>query len=308
MDFGALGNCLITPQCAVPRLLGGLASAAILYLVASGLSLIFGVMKVLNFAHGSLYMLGAYFGLSVVRTITGDAPTTTTAFVLALLVAPVMVAIAGAVMEAGFLRPIYDREILDQLLLTYAFVLILNDAVHWYYGSAFYTTRPPDVLLGTVSVVGRAFPIYQLFLIVLAVAVAVLLTLGVNRTRAGTMLRATALDDEMARAIGINVPRVWTAVFGIGAALGGLGGMLAGPLRSLYPGMALDLLVESFLVVVIGGLGSLAGAALGALLVGQFRAFGIIVAPGLELVFIYILVVVVLLTRPRGLMGRDISL
>jgi branched-chain amino acid transport system permease protein len=139
-----------------------------------------------------------------------------------------------------------------------------------------------------------------------AVAVGVALTLFIKRSRYGVILRATAEDTEMSRALGVNVPRVWTIVFMAGAALGGLGGSLAGPLRSLFPGMDLDIVVQAFLVVVIGGLGSLSGAAAGAVLVGMFRAFGIIVAPGLEIVFIYLLVVVILVARPRGLAGREV--
>lgn len=304
MNFGALGDCVTSVGCAVPRLLGGLASAAVIYLVASGLSLVFGVMGVLNFAHGVLYTLGAYLGFTVSNTVGGGV----LGFLLAVLVAPLVVGAIGAVMEVGFLRPIYGRELLYQLLLTFAFVLIIDDLIRIVYGANFINTGVPSFLTGTVSVAGRPFPIYQLALIVVAVAVGFGLEFFVRRTRWGTILRATALDDEMAGALGINVPRVWTVVFVLGAALGALGGVLAGPMRSLFPGMGFDIIVEAFLVVVIGGLGSLVGAAIGAVLVGLFRAFGIIVSPGLELVFIYILVVVVLIARPRGLAGREVEL
>lgn len=305
MDFDALGNCLTSAGCAGPRLLGGLASAAIIYLVASGLSLVFGVMGVLNFAHGSLYMIGAYLGYTLASVLGGG--TGFIALLTALLVAPLLVALIGGVIEVGFLRRIYGRDHLYQLLLTFAFILIINGAIETFYGSQFITSPVPDVLRGSVSVFGQPFPIYQLFLIVVAVLVGIGLSLFIRRSKYGTILRATAEDKDMARALGVNVPRVWTFVFMAGAALGGLGGSLAGPLRSLFPGMDLDVVVQAFLVVVIGGLGSLPGAALGALLVGLFRAFGVIVAPGLELVFIYILVVAVLILRPRGLAGREVG-
>ncbi|MGH3665597.1 MAG: branched-chain amino acid ABC transporter permease [Egibacteraceae bacterium] len=305
MNFEALADCLTTASCFVPRLLGGLASAAVIYLVASGLSLVFGVMGVLNFAHGSLYMLGAYLGYTVADVIAGG--TGNLALVGALVIAPLLVALFGGVMEVSFLRRIYGRELLYQLLLTFAFILLVNGLVHEVYGAQFITSPVPRALTGTVMVLGRPFPLYQLFLIVVAIVVGVALTLFIQRSRHGMILRATAEDPEMSRALGVNVPAVWTIVFMAGAALGGLGGSLAGPLRSLFPGMDLDVVVQAFLVVVIGGLGSLAGAAAGAVLVGLFRAFGVIVAPGLELVFIYILVIIILIARPRGLAGREVA-
>lgn len=304
MNFEALADCLTTASCLVPRLLGGFASAAVIYLVASGLSLVFGVMGVLNFAHGSLYMLGAYLGYTAADVIAGG--TGNLSLVAALVVAPLLVALFGGVMEIGFLRRIYDRELLYQLLLTFAFILLVNGLVHEVYGAQFITSPVPATLTGTVMVAGRPFPVYQLFLIVVAILLGVALTLFIQRSRSGMILRATAEDPEMSRALGVNVPAVWTMVFMAGAALGGLGGSLAGPLRSLFPGMDLDVVVQAFLVVVIGGLGSLGGAAAGAVLVGLFRAFGVIVAPGLELVFIYILVVIILIARPRGLAGRGV--
>lgn len=305
MDFDALGGCLSSAGCVAPRLLGGLASAAIIYLVASGLSLVFGVMGVLNFAHGSLYMLGAYFGYTLANVLAGGSGAL--AILTALVLAPLLVALVGGVIEVGFLRRIYGMEHLYQLLLTFSFILLINGAIHKVYGGQFLTSAVPGPLSGTVSMFGRPFPVYQLFLIVVALLVGIGLTLFIKRSKYGTILRATAEDQDMARALGVNVPRVWTLVFMGGAALGGLGGALAGPLRSLFPGMDLDVVVQAFLVVVIGGLGSLPGAALGALLVGEFRAFGVLVAPGLELVFIYILVVTVLILRPRGLAGREVG-
>lgn len=305
MNLEGLADCLTSASCFFPRLLGGLASAAVIYLVASGLSLVFGVMGVLNFAHGSLYMLGAYLGYTLANVIAGG--TGNLSLVATLLLAPLLVGLFGGVMEAGFLRRIYDRELLYQLLLTFAFILLINGLIHEVYGPQFITSPVPSALAGTVTVFERPFPIYQLFLIVVALAVGIGLMLFIKFSRYGVILRGTAEDPEMSRALGINVPAVWTVVFMAGAALGGLGGSLAGPLRSLFPGMDLDVVVQAFLVVVIGGLGSLSGAAAGAVLVGLFRAFGVIVAPGLELVFIYLLVIIVLVARPRGLAGREVG-
>lgn len=305
MDFDALTNCLGSAGCAGPRLLGGFASAAIIYLVASGLSLVFGVMGVLNFAHGSLYMVGAYLGYTLANEFGGGGGWF--AILAAILVAPLLTALVGGIIEVGFLRWIYDRDLLYQLLLTFSFILIINGVIAKVYGSQFISYKVPAPLSGTISIAGSPFPIYQLFLIVVAILVGVGLTLFMKRSKYGMILRATAEDHTMSKVLGVNVPIVWTMVFMTGAALGGLGGSLAGPMRSIFPGMDLDIVVQAFLVVVIGGLGSLPGAALGAILVGLFRAFGVLVAPGLELVFIYILVVAILIIRPHGLLGREVA-
>lgn len=304
MNVDALTECLASAGCLGPRMLGGLASSAVIYLVASGLSLVFGVMGVLNFAHGTLYMLGAYLGFTLADVFAGGDGNF--GIVTALVAVPLLVALIGGVMEVTFLRRIYERELLYQLLLTFSFILIVNGVIERVYGSEFSSPAVPRVLAGAVNVAGRPFPVYQLFLIAVAVLIGICLTLFMKRSKHGMILRATAQDQDMSRALGVNVPLVWTLVFMAGAALGGLGGSLAGPLRSVYPGMDLDIVVQAFLVVVIGGLGSLSGAALGALLVGLFRAFGVLVAPGFELVFIYLIVVLVLIVRPRGLAGREV--
>jgi branched-subunit amino acid ABC-type transport system permease component len=299
MQIEAFWSCLTTSSCLASSLMGGLSSAAILFLVASGLSLVFGVLGVLNFAHGSLYMLGAYFGFWLTTLVAGDA-----GFWIALLFGGLIVAVLGAILEVGFLRRVYRLDLLYQILLTYAFVLIFDSLVKVLWGPSYKSIEIPSQLKGSLWLFGESFPIYHVVLIFIALAVIGGLWALITRTKWGVLVRAAAADSTMASALGVNVPLVWTFVFALGAYLGGLGGLLAAPLRSLFPGMGLDVVVQSFIVVVIGGLGSLPGAALGALLIGVLRAFGVLVLPNLELAFIYILMALVLIVRPSGLLGR----
>ncbi len=276
--------------------LNGLSLGTVLFLIALGLTLIFGVMGVLNFAHGALYMLGAYLAFQITDAWLPN-------FWLALLVAPLVVAALGALVEMTLLRRIYGRDVVYQLLLTVAFVLILNDAVRILWGSGPHSVAPPDPFGDPVRFLGRYYPSYRLFLIALAPLLALAVWLALERTHAGKILRAAAMDREMAGALGINVPLVFTIVFVIGAWMAGLGGVLAAPLLTIAPAMGDDIIINSFIVAVIGGLGSLPGAFVGALLLGLFNAFGIVLVPGFQLAFASLLMALVLLVRPRGLFG-----
>lgn len=277
--------------------LNGLAQGMLLFLIAVGLSLIFGVLGVLNFAHGALYMLGAYVGFQLVQVVP--------IFWLALLVAPLVVGLVGAVIEVLFLRRMYRRETVYQLLLTFAFILLLDDLVRMIWGSGPRTVPAPPPLDGPIQLGARFFPAYSLAVIVLAPLVALAIWLLLERTHVGRTVRAAAQDREMAEALGLNVPRIFTLVFAGGAALAGLGGVLASPLRTLSPAMGDSIIIESFIVAVIGGLGSFPGALVGALLLGQLGAWGVInpVLAQLQVAFPFILMALVLLFRPRGLFG-----
>ncbi len=275
--------------------LNGLTFGMVLFLIASGLSLIFGVLGVLNFAHGTLYMLGAYLAYQSVRSF-GE-------FWLALLIAPLLVAAIGAVSEIFLLRPVYGRPVAYQLLLTFGVILVVTDMVKMIWGMAYYSIPYPRLLSGSVPILGRGYPKYNLFLIASGLLVAVGLWLLLRRTWYGTLVRAAAVDREMTDALGVHVPRLFTAVFALGAWLGGLGGVLASPLGSLSLDMAVRIIVEAFAVVVIGGLGSLPGAVLGSILIGQLEAFGILLIPRFHMAFIFMLMAVVLIVRPRGLLG-----
>ena len=277
--------------------LNGLTNGMLLFLIAAGLTLIFGVMGVLNFAHGSLYMLGAYLTF----WLAAQGPLN---FWLALLLAPLGVALVGGAIEIFCLRRIYGLDISFQLLLTFAFVLLLNDMVRLLWGSAPLTTSSPELFERTVALFDRPYPTYNLLLILIAPLIGVGLWLFLTRTRWGKLVRAAAQDRVMAGALGINVPRLFTLVFMLGAWLAGVAGVLAAPLRTISPAMGDNVIIESFIVAVIGGLGSLPGSLTGALIIGQFNAFGILLAPRAQVAFPFILMALTLLFRPQGLFGR----
>ncbi len=272
----------------------GLTEAMYLWLVAAGLSLIFGVLRVLNFAHGALYMMGAYLTYAVFRACGGN-------FWIALLIGPVLVALIGWAMEVFFLRRVYRADVAFQLLLTFAFVLILDDLVKLVFGPVYQSPPTPKSLSGAVSVFGSVLPTYHLFILAAGGLVAVGLWLFLEKTRWGLLVRATAADREMARALGVRSSRLFTGVFMLGAWLAGLGGALSIPVRSISPGMGE--IIEAFVVVVLGGLGSLRGAFLGSLAIGLLHAYGIVFLPVFELALAYLVMAAVLVVRPWGLFG-----
>jgi len=283
--------------------LNGLTQAMFLFLIASGLSLIFGVLGVLNFAHGSLYMLGAYLSYTIAAHFVGSPA----AFWVALVVGSLAVAVVGGLVEAVFLRPVYRREELEQLLVTYALVLIISDAVKFVWGPDNRSGSRPAILAGSVEIAGRAFPTYNLFVLALGPLVALGLWLLLSRTQFGRLVRAAANDREMVGVVGTDVSRLFTGVFTLGAWLGGLGGGLAAPVGAIFPGMDVEVIVESFIVVVVGGMGSLSGTLLGAIVIGQLNAFGILLFPRFAIVFVYVLMAVVLVARPWGLLGKPVT-
>jgi len=283
--------------------LNGLTQAMFLFLIASGLSLIFGVLGVLNFAHGSLYMLGAYLSYTIASRFVGSPAT----FWVALVLGSIGVALVGGIIESVFLRPVYRREELDQLLVTYALVLIISDLVKLAWGAENRSGSRPALLAGSVDIAGRDFPTYNLFVLAVGPLVALALWLLLRRTQFGRLVRAAANDREMVGVVGVNVTGLFTGVFVLGAWLGGLGGGLAAPIGAIFPGMDVEIIVESFIVVVVGGMGSLGGTLLGALIIGQLNAFGILFFPRFAIVFVYILMAFVLVIRPWGLLGRPVT-
>jgi branched-chain amino acid transport system permease protein len=279
----------------VLQALAGLASASDLFLVASGLSIIFGVTRIVNFAHGSLYMLGAYVAWSAAEPF---------GFWGAILVAAMAVAIFGVVLEVGLLRRIYGAPELFQLLATFAVVLIVQDLVLLTWGPEDRLGPRAPGLTGSVAILGQAFPRYDLFLIALGPAVLVLLTLVFKRTRWGILVRAATDDREMVAALGVHQRRLFTTVFALGAMLAGLGGALQLAREPVHATMDVQVIVEAFVVVVVGGLGSLPGAYLAAVLIGVLNAFGIALFPEITLVLAFLIMAVVLMLRPQGLLGR----
>lgn len=290
----------MTFQGLIIQLLSGISTGMVIFLIAVGLSLVFGTLQVLNLAHAALYMLGAYLCFWISSTLSE----VTGAFWWALLLAPFGVAIFGGLVEVLLLRRIYDREHLDQYLLTFALILIIGDLCKLAWGVDFNMVPTPWPLNGPVIWGKIIFPRYNLFLILCGPVVFVGLWALIRYTRLGKIIRAMTYNREMANALGTNVPLVYTVVFMLGCWLAGLGGALVSPMSSVMPGMDMVVLIECFIIVVIGGLGSLPGAFLGSLIFGLVNAFGILVAPRLAIAFAFILMIIVLIVRPWGLMGK----
>jgi branched-subunit amino acid ABC-type transport system permease component len=285
------------------QFVSGLSTAMFLFLIASGLSLIFGVLRVLNFAHGSFYMMGAYLAWQLVQWL---GPRTEN-FWLAVLGAALIVAALGAVIERMLLRHLYGREELYQLLFTYAVVLVLADVARYTWGTQQLTVPRPPSLEGAVSIFGATVPLYTLFIMALGPLIAVGFWLMLERTGIGRTIRAAALDREMLSALGTNTSWLYTGMFALGSFFAGLGGALVTPVRSLVPGMDVEIIVEAFIVVVIGGLGSFWGTFLGALIFGQVLAFGIVLFPRFSVFAAFVLMAAVLIVRPWGLLGRPLD-
>jgi branched-chain amino acid transport system permease protein len=277
--------------------LNGLSWGMLLFLISMGLTTIFGVMGVLNFAHGSLFMLGAYLSMQFVRWVDS--------FWIGLLLAPPVVGALSILLERFLLRPLYGRDVSFQLLLTFGVMLFLDDGVRLIWGAAYHVVNPPSILAGVIPLFSQSYPIYRLFLVALGPVVGIALWAFFAFTRWGKILRAAAMDRQMAEIVGVRVPVVFTAVFGFGAGLAALGGALAAPHQSVGPAMGERIIIESFIVVVIGGMGSFPGAFVGALILGMLNSFGTTFLPDVQMALPYILLAVVLLTRPRGLFGAE---
>ena len=274
----------------------GLVLGMIYVLLAIGLSLIFGLMTVVNFAHGALFMLGAYFGVFLL--------TYTKSFWIALIVAPLMVGALGLLMERFLIRRLYGRSPDDPLLLTFGLSLILIEGVKVFWGKIGLTLDPPRALAGAVDLGFMAFPAYRLFLIAVTVAVLIGLYFFLGRTNIGLIIRAGSRDPLMVRALGIDLGRIWLVVFGIGTALAGLAGILAGPMRGAYAEMGVTMVIESFVVIVVGGMGSLLGAVVAGLLMGQVVGLTTLFLPKAAEIMVFLVMAVVLLVRPSGLFGE----
>jgi branched-chain amino acid transport system permease protein len=274
----------------------GLVLGMIYVLLAIGLSLIFGLMTVVNFAHGALYMLGAYFGVFLLGY--------TKNFWVALIVAPLMVGALGLLIERFLIRRLYGRSPDDPLLLTFGLSLILVEGVKVLWGKIGLTLDPPRALAGAVDLGFMIFPAYRLFLVAVVVAVLIALYFFLGRTNIGLIIRAGSRDPLMVRALGIDLGRVWLIVFGIGTALAGLAGILAGPMRGAYAEMGVTMVIESFVVIVVGGMGSLLGAVVAGLVIGQVVGLTTLFVPKLAEIMVFLVMAVVLLVRPSGLFGE----
>jgi len=279
----------------------GVIYASWLFIIALGLTLIYGVMKILNLAHGSLYALGAYAAASLVGYWLSAGGSPYASYGLLAAAALVVGLVTGPLIERGLLKHLYGRDEIVLILVTYALFLILEDMIKLLWGVESYVVSEPYGLLGNMSFGPLDYPVYNAVLVVAAVVIGAAMTWGLQRTRSGRMLVAVIHDREISAAMGINVQRMYLVTFTIGAVLAAVGGALTAPTVSVVPGMGVEVIVLAFAVVVIGGLGSLPGAAVGALLVGMVRSAAVHYLPEAELFSIYAVMALVLLVRPKGL-------
>jgi len=274
----------------------GIALGAIYVLFAIGLSLIFGMLTVVNFAHGAFYMIGAYVGVFLL-SMGGN-------FWMCLVAVPLVVGGAGMVVERFLIRPLYGRGIDYPLLLTFGLSYVMVELIRIAFGKSGYPFDTPDLLQGAVDIGIGYFPLYRLFVIGAAVVVLLALWLFLERTSFGLIIRAGARDPQIVRVLGVDVAKVWLYVFGIGTAIAGLAGLLAAPLQGVIPEMGANILAEAFVVTVVGGMGSIGGAVLAGLLVGVVVSMTSLFAPEMAKVSIFALMAIVLLVRPQGFFGR----
>ena len=277
-------------------ILHGLVYAGLLFLVSSGLTLVFGMMNVLNFAHASFYMLAAYFSYSLLAW-TGN-------FWLSLAFCPFFLFVIGAVIERFLLRRVHVLGHVHELLLTFGIAFIISELVKWVWGTAPLPMEVKGFLDGNVNLFGVIYPTYRLFVLFCSILIGLLMTVLLLKTRIGITVRSAVDDSEMVNALGVNTPRVFMFVFALGAALSGLAGVISGPLLSTNTGMATAILVDAFVVIVIGGFGSLIGAVVASLMIGQLQSFGALLFPKFSLALIYLLMAIVLIVKPSGLFGE----
>lgn len=280
----------------LPQMLHGLVFGAALGLLALGLTVIFGLLGVMNIAHGELFMLGAYFGIVVIAL--------TQSFWVALLVAPVGVALVGALLEVFTLRPLYKREPLYGLILTFGLALALREIVREIWGGDMRRILEP--IAGSVPLLGMIYPKYRLFLLGASLLLLFGIWLFFTRTRAGIIVRAAVQDAEMLDGLGVNVPRVFTLTFAGSAALAALAGLLLAPIFTVVPTMGVEMILLAFIVVILGGMGSLGGSVLAALIIGEAQSlFSLWMNPQRVAIALFTIMILVLIVRPRGLFGRE---
>ena len=281
----------------VTQCLNALSQAALLFFLGCGLTLIFGIMRIVNFAHGAFFMLGAYVGYSAVHW-TGS-------FWLALIAAPLVVGGFGAAFELGILRRLYGRDGHAFLMVTFGLTLIMGEVIRLIWGVEALQVKPPDSLSDIVFIMDEPFPVYRLFLAASGIVVAIVIWQFLERTRLGLLIRATSQNAEMVYALGTDVALVRSAVFGIGCGLAGIGGVLAAPLVTASLGMAPNAVIDTFVIVIIGGMGSFLGSLIGALLVAFVQVFGTYYFPDFALALMYLIMLTVLVVRPGGLLGKE---
>jgi len=279
------------------QLFNGLILGSIYVLLSLGLTVIFGTLGVVNFTHGALYMLGAYATYTFVTLLNLH-------FIIAILICPIIIGLIGIFLERLLIRKLYKLPHFYNLLLTFGIMFFIQDVIKIVYGPEGEPFNIPRFLDGSINLGFMLLPQYRLFIILITGFLALGVWLFIDKTKLGAIIRAGTDDSEMADALGINIPRTFTLVFGMGAALSGLAGVIAAPVQDVQPLMGMNFLVEAFVVVIIGGMGSIKGSIISGLIVGELITIGIIFWPPLATTLIYIFMAIVLIIRPRGLMGR----
>ena len=283
-------------------ILNGLYFASFLFLTSLGLSIILGVMGILNLAHGSLFAIGAFTAAWIVGAFGANSPITI--FFVGLFAALGVSGLMGFILETSIIRPMYQRALEYQLLITYGALLLIEDLIKMTWGgTAYYASKPFDVM-GNLGIGSNQYPFYFLFVMLIAIVAGLGIWLIMSKTRIGMMLRAISMDREMAKAMGIRIARLNTLAFGLGGALAGLAGALIIPTTPALLGIGMEPLIMAFIVVVLGGLGSLKGALIGSLIVGETRSLGIVFFPEIELPLLFLVAVIILVFKPEGLFGR----
>lgn len=291
MEFEAISGGMLAIQ-----FLTGLGRAMIYFIVASGLTLVFGVLRIINLAHGSFYMIGAFLAYSLILYFGPMA------FWPVLVLAPIVIVLLSIVIERGVLRIIYDKEHILQVLITLALVFIFEDMVKVLWGAEPVVIAGPEILRGSIPIFGYSYPRYYIVVMISGPLVALGLWLLLNKTRLGRISRATAEDREMVSALGIDANLIFAAVFAIGCFLSGFGGAIISPIVRIGLGMDMEILVMAFLIVIIGGLGNVWGALLASLIIGEVEAFGILFFSQFSLVFAFVAMVIIMIIKPAGLL------
>jgi branched-chain amino acid transport system permease protein len=284
--------------------LSGISLGLNYFIVAAGLVIIFSVLRILNLAHGSIYMFSSYICFWIMSQLMKNAEGS---FLVAIIFGPLIVAFLGGVIEWFLLRPMYPRPHIYQFLLTFGLLFVFIDVIRLFWGMSYHIVRKPEFLAGHVQIIGTPFPVYNILMIIVGLLVYLGITLFLSKTKYGVIIRAVTTDREMVSIIGINVFQIYTLTFMLGCWLSGLAGALMAPMAAVNPSMGDFVLIYSFVIVVIGGFGSVSGALLASILVGLVQSFGILILPRMAVLFPFGLMALILIIRPWGLLGKRIK-
>lgn len=284
---------MVDPTAVLAQFLNGLSQAMLLILIATGLSIIFGLMDVLNFAHGSFYMLGAYIGMTIYLV--------TDQFFLAIIVAFLTVAAIGAAIEYVTLRPLHDRDPVYHLLVTFGFLLVIDQSVRLVWGSEVKSLDTPAMLDHSIQILSVTYPVYRIFVFAFGFVFTVGMFLLIRRSDIGLIIRAGTHNKETVRSLGISLPKVFTLTFAFGVGIAAVSGVIAAPIVGLQPSMGANVIIDAFIIVILGGLGSFRGVVIASFLIAEVRALGVLISPRYTVIFVFVVLILTLLVRPKGL-------